>query len=64
MTKRGEYAEAGLPWYWVVALEPPEILVLRNSGGAFVEHASAAGAERLTLGEPVAVGLRPTDLAT
>lgn len=63
VAKRREYAEAGLGWYWLVALEAPQALVLRNDGGTFVEAASARGNGRLVVAEPFAVDLSPSDLA-
>ena len=37
VTKRRKYAAAGAPWYWVVDPDGPEVVVLRNDGGTFVE---------------------------
>lgn len=62
VTKRREYAQAGLPWYVLVSLDGPQILVLRNTGGTFVEHASARGDETLALTEPFGLTIRPRDL--
>lgn len=62
VAKRHEYAAADLPWYWLVDPALPQIVVLRNDGGQLVLHASAVGDERLTVSEPLAVGLRPSEL--
>jgi Uma2 family endonuclease len=36
--KRGEYAQAGIPEYWIVDPVSEQILVLRLAGTAYVEH--------------------------
>jgi Uma2 family endonuclease len=35
--KRRTYAAGGAPWYWIVDLLRPEIVVLENVDGAFVQ---------------------------
>lgn len=35
VTKRGEYADAGIPYYWVVDLEPPTSLPACHLAGEF-----------------------------
>jgi Uma2 family endonuclease len=60
--KRREYADAGLPWYWLVSLAPAQVVVLRNAGDSFAAHASAAGEERLAVTSPFPVEVRPVDL--
>jgi Uma2 family endonuclease len=62
IAKRAFYATAGLPWYWLVDLDIPQILVLRNTDAVFVEHASAVGEETLTVAEPFPVRLTPAAL--
>jgi Uma2 family endonuclease len=67
VVKRQEYAASGLPWYWLVDLAAPEVVVLRSNGGAFVAEASVAeasavGADHVTVEQPLTVTLRPTDL--
>jgi Uma2 family endonuclease len=62
VTKRREYAEAGLAWYWLVSLDVPQILVLRNDSGTFVEHASVRRDERLVIAQPFEIDVAPTDL--
>jgi Uma2 family endonuclease len=62
VTKRREYAEAGLAWYWLVSLDVPQVLVLRNDGGVCVDHASARADERLAVAEAFPVDLAPADL--
>jgi Uma2 family endonuclease len=62
VTKRALYAGAGLPWYWLIDLEIPQIAVLRNLEGLFGDHASATGGDWLQLTEPFEVAIRPTDL--
>lgn len=52
--KRSYYAAAGAEWYWLVDLDVPEMLVLRNDAGLFVE------AQRIAAGKPsIAVGPLP-----
>ena len=62
VTKRAVYATAGLPWYWLVDVDIPQILVLRNTGEVCVEHASAVGEQTLAVTEPFAVELTPASL--
>lgn len=38
VVKRGDYAEAGIPEYWIVNPETETIAVLRLEGGAYAEH--------------------------
>jgi Uma2 family endonuclease len=38
VVKRGDYAEAGIPEYWIVNPETEAITVLRLEGGAYAEH--------------------------
>ena len=38
VTKRNEYAQAGLPEYWIVDPQMETITVLRLDGAAYVEH--------------------------
>lgn len=60
--KRAEYAAAGLPWYWLVDPEIPQVLVLDNTGDTFEVAVNASGEERCHIAEPFAVELRPADL--
>jgi Uma2 family endonuclease len=55
--KRARYAEAGLPWYWIVDLERSELIVLRNEAGVFVE------VERFTQGTTTAPFATTIDVA-
>jgi Uma2 family endonuclease len=38
VTKRGDYAEAGIPDYWIVNPDTEMVTVLRLQGGVYVEH--------------------------
>jgi Uma2 family endonuclease len=38
VVKRGDYAEAGIPEYWIVYPDAGTITVLRLVGGAYREH--------------------------
>lgn len=69
ITKRAEYAQAGLQHYWVVIPrgEAPadcEIVVYASAkpGDELVEVARACGDERLERSEPFSVSLCPADL--
>ncbi|RIK86990.1 MAG: Uma2 family endonuclease [Planctomycetota bacterium] len=42
-TKRRDYAEAGIPEYWIVDPQQHRIAVLTLDGGRYVEHAYAHG---------------------
>lgn len=62
VTKRAQYAAAGLDWYWLVDIDPPQILVLRRHDTGYEAHASAEGEELLSVDTPFPVALRPRDL--
>lgn len=57
--KRGDYAEAGIPEYWIVNPETETITVLRLEGQAYVEHGAygrgAAAESALLVGFSVGV---------
>jgi Uma2 family endonuclease len=38
VTKRVKYAKGGLPWYWIVDLDEPSLLVLHLVNGVLVER--------------------------
>lgn len=48
VTKRGDYAEAGISEYWIVNLETETITVLRLAEGAYVEHGTYGRGTRAT----------------
>jgi Uma2 family endonuclease len=62
VAKRTAYAEAGLGWYWLVDVDVPQILILRNAGGTFVEHRSAVGEEAIAIADPFTVQVSPAAL--
>jgi Uma2 family endonuclease len=37
ITKRAKYQAASAPWYWIVDLDEPSLVVLRNDEDLFVE---------------------------
>jgi len=41
--KRSDYAEAGIPEYWIVDPRSKTITVLRLSGGQYMTHSEATG---------------------
>jgi Uma2 family endonuclease len=46
--KRADYAEAGLPEYWIVNPEEETITVLKLEGGAYMVHGVFSRAETAT----------------
>lgn len=60
ITKRYQYAAAGLRHYWVVGPDLPEVVVF--GGAELAEVARAAGDEELHLHEPFEMVVRPSDL--
>jgi Uma2 family endonuclease len=62
VTKRQKYAEAGLPWYWIVDLDKPSLTVLRNIDDLFVELQTLTRAGR-TVG-PLQVDVDPAALTS
>lgn len=48
VTKRREYAEAGVPEYWIVDLGERLVLVLRLENGQYVEHGRFGPGQRAT----------------
>ena len=48
VTKRNEYAQAGIPEYWIVDPQTETITVLRLDGAAYVEHGVFARGELAT----------------
>ncbi len=64
ITKRALYAEHGTAHYWIVDIRDvgqPVLRVLRLDAGQYVEKAFA-GAERVSLTEPVPIELSATEL--
>lgn len=65
VTKRRQYAAAGLDHYWIVAPDTPQVVVYRRSTAATLdETARAIGDDTLTLTDPFPLTLRPADLLT
>lgn len=52
------YAEAGVPWYWLVDPVEPSLTVLFLRDGLYVETARIRGTEELVVEEPFAVTVR------
>lgn len=48
VTKRREYAEAGVPEYWIVDPSASHILVLKLDAGTYVEHGQYTRGQRAT----------------
>lgn len=64
VTKRDEYARAGLSDYWLVEPDVPSVTVFTRVNDELVITRQAIGSQRLALSSPVAVVLVPTDLAS
>lgn len=47
-TKRREYAQAGIPEYWIIDPQRQQVLVLRLDGQGYVEHGTFGPGERST----------------
>jgi Uma2 family endonuclease len=60
--KRMEYAESGIPAYWIVSLEESQIEVLEIAEGRYRLSAAAKGDDVLAVEHPIPVRLRPSDL--
>ncbi|HKS46296.1 MAG TPA: Uma2 family endonuclease [Amycolatopsis sp.] len=61
VTKLCEYAEAGIPHYWLIDLtEPVALTVHKLADGLYEEVAKAT--ERIKLGEPAALEIDPAGL--
>jgi Uma2 family endonuclease len=46
VTKRQEYAEAGVTEYWIVDMAARQVLVLRLEAGTYVEHGKFGPGQR------------------
>lgn len=62
ITKRSEYARAGLQHYWVVDPHMPSITIFRNDGSEFQQVARVAGDDQVTVDEPFTVDVTPAAL--
>jgi Uma2 family endonuclease len=47
-TKRADYAEGGIPEYWIIDPQQRKILVLRLQGGAYAIHGDFSAGQRAT----------------
>jgi Uma2 family endonuclease len=61
ITKPAEYAAAGIPYYWVIDLEPPLSLTAYHLAGDFGYQEAPAVTGRYTTSEPVSLDI---DLAS
>lgn len=62
VTKRVDYAAAGIPSYWLVDPEVPSVTVLELEGNAYAEAAVVRGDEPYAVTEPFAVTVVPSAL--
>ena len=60
--KRDAYASAGVPSYWLVDPEVPNVTALRLEDGVYVEEASVSGDEPFTASSPFPVTVVPAGL--
>jgi Uma2 family endonuclease len=56
--KRGEYADAGIPHYWIVDLDDPVTLIECHLAAEFGYQDAGAVTDRFVTSEPFPVGLR------
>lgn len=62
VTKRADYAAAGIPSYWLVDPEIPSLTVLQLEDGAYAEAAMVRGPEPYVATLPFAVTVTPDAL--
>lgn len=62
VTKRVDYAAAGIPSYWLVDPEVPSVTVLELEGNSYAEAAVVRGDEPYAATEPFAVTVVPSAL--
>jgi len=62
LAKRDVYDEGGVTAYWIVDPDEPSVTVLGRRAGRLGVLAEARGDEELTVEEPFAVRVRPSDL--
>jgi Uma2 family endonuclease len=61
--KVGEYARAGISWYWIVDLEPePKVTVLALRDGAYALEAEIRAGHLLTVSQPFDISFDPGSL--
>jgi Uma2 family endonuclease len=61
--KVGEYARAGISWYWIVDLEPePKVTVLALRDGAYALEAEIRAGHLLTVSQPFEISFDPGSL--
>jgi Uma2 family endonuclease len=58
MIKRGEYADAGIPYYWIVDIDPPISLVSCRLTAGFGYQDSGAVTGEFTTSEPFPIKMR------
>jgi Uma2 family endonuclease len=60
-----EYARAGIPFYWIVDLEPePKITVLALRGPEYILEAEVPAGHDLVVNQPYPISLDPISLTT
>lgn len=62
VTKRREYAQAGLDHYWIVDPETPQVAVYRRNGDVFGLVTHAIGDTEIVIEEPMSLRFRPSDV--
>lgn len=62
--KRAKYAEARVPWYWIVHADEPSVTILRLEDDHYAEEAVVGSSERYDVTAPLAVTIAPADLVT
>lgn len=60
--KRAKYAEARVPWYWIVDPDAASVAILALDGDHYAEHHVVGADERYAVTAPLAVTIAPADL--
>ena len=60
--KRHVFEQAGVPSYWLLDTEVPSLAVLELVDGAYIQIATASGADRLVIERPFPLTVVPADL--
>jgi Uma2 family endonuclease len=61
--KVDEYAKAGIPWYWIVDLQPePKVSILALRDGAYALQAEIRAGHMLTVTQPFEISFDPGSL--
>lgn len=62
VTKRREYAQAGLPHYWIIDPDTPQVAIYRLQSAALDMASHATGETPIQVAEPFTMTFKPSDL--